>query len=171
LESQAVLIAKIIKPQGNRGEVAAEILTDFPERFKLLSEVTLSKDDAPEKHVTLTAFWFHKGRVILKFQGVDTIDAANGLRDYELAIPRQQAMCLPEGSYYQFDLIGCVAKDSSGYEYGKVVEIVETGGSPLLKIGRETGEFLIPFATPFFSRIDIQKKELICSLPEGLTDL
>jgi 16S rRNA processing protein RimM len=171
LEASTITIAKIIKPQGNRGEVGAEILTDFPDRFKWLRDVTLRKEGVPAKGLHLTSFWFHKGRVILKFEGIDSIDAANGLRDYEITLPLEQAMPLPEGTYYHFDLVGCVVRNGTGHEYGKVVEVLESAGTTLLQVNREGGDFLIPFVEPFFRRIDIQKKELICDLPAGLEDL
>ena len=167
----AVTIAKIIRPQGNRGEVAAEILTDFPERFKQVHQISLQQEEKPEVKLRLSGFWFHKGRVILKFEGIDSIQAAEGLRGYELRVPREEAVSLPEGDYYHFDLIGCAVKDSAGREYGQVVDVLETGGNTLLSIRHETGEFLVPFVEDFFPRIDVRHKELTASFPEGLTEL
>jgi 16S rRNA processing protein RimM len=167
----AVTIAKIIKPQGNRGEVAAEILTDFPERFGAVQQISLRQEGKPEVQLRLSNFWFHKGRVILQFEGIDSIQAAEGLRGYELRVPREEAVPLPEGGYYHFDLIGCIVKDGLGHEYGEVVEVLPMGESTLLSIRHQGGEFMVPFAEVFFPRIDVRNKELIASFPEGLTEL
>ena len=169
--SQLITIAKIIKAQGNRGEVAAEILTDFPERFEYLTETILQKGDEPALSLTLESSWFHKKRVILKFRGIESISAAEALRSYEIKIPRDALVPLQQGVYYQHDLVGCMIKDKHGYEFGKVAEVLDTGGNYLLKIDREKGEFLIPFAESMLVRIDLDKKELIFDLPEGLENL
>ena len=169
--SQLITIAKIIKTQGNRGEVAAEILTDFPDRFEHLTETILQKDGEPPLSLTLESFWFHKKRVILKFRGIESISAAEALRSYEIKILRDALVPLEQGVYYQHDLIDCMIKDKHGYEYGKVSEVLDTGGNYLLKIDREKGEVLIPFVESMLVRIDLDKKEMIFDLPEGLEDL
>jgi len=169
--SQLITIAKIIKAQGNRGEVAAEILTDFPDRFEHLTETILQKGDEPVISLTLESFWFHKKRVILKFRGIESISAAETLRSYEIKVLRNALVPLEQGVYYQHDLVDCMIKDRNGYQYGKVAEVLDTGGNYLLKIDREKGEFLIPFAESMLVRIDLDKKEIIFDLPEGLEDL
>jgi 16S rRNA processing protein RimM len=169
--SQLITIAKIVKAQGNRGEVAAEILTDFPDRFEHLTETILQKGVEPALSLTLESFWFHKKRVILKFRGIESISAAEALRSYEIKILRDALVPLEQGVYYQHDLVDCMIKDKHGNEYGKVAEVLDTGGHYLLKIDREKGEFLIPFAESMLVRIDLDKKEMIFDLPEGLEDL
>ena len=166
-----VVIAKIVKPQGNRGEVAAEIWTDFPDRFELVKVVLLQKWQGPPQTLKLESFWFHKERVILKFFGVDSRSAAEELRECEVKIPESQRMPLPEGIYYQHELLDCVVKDIQGRLLGKISEIVGTEGNYLLKVSRDTGDFLIPFAESVLVRASIKDKELVCDLPEGLEDL
>jgi 16S rRNA processing protein RimM len=166
-----VVIAKIVKPQGNRGEVAAEIWTDFPDRFQLVKEVLLQKWQEQPQTFKLESFWFHKKRVILKFLGVDSRSMAEGLRECEVKIPESQRMPLSEGTYYQHELLDCVVKDIQGRPLGKISEIVGTEGNYLLKVSRDTGDFLIPFAQSVLVRASIKDKELVCDLPEGLEDL
>jgi 16S rRNA processing protein RimM len=168
---EQVTIATIVKPQGNRGEVSALLLTDFPERFERLGKVLLQKEGAPDLTLHLISHWFHKGRVILEFSEIENISSADRLRGYDLVVSPDQLVPLPEGSFYHFDLVGCMVKDGSGLEYGIVQEVIENGAQRLLKVRREDGEFLIPFVEPFFVRIDVQQKEMICQLPEGLTSL
>ena len=149
----------------------AEILTDFPNRFEFVTEVFLQRNNEPPRCLILDSFWFHKQRVVLKFRGIDSMAQAEVLRDYEVKIPKSEVIPLKEGSYYQHELVDCVVKDVQGHKYGMVTDILHTGAGYLLKIDRHFGELLIPFAESIFVRIDIGKKELICSLPEGLEDL
>jgi 16S rRNA processing protein RimM len=172
-EPRFVSIAKIIKSRGNRGEVAAEPLTDFPERFKALraKEVALQRENEPPLHLVLESYWFHRNRIILKFKGVDSIAEAATLRDYELKVPRDQAVALPNGFYYQFDLLGCTVIDPKGRKYGQVTEVLEVGSNYLLKVDSGKQEILVPFVEEMLVRIDIGAKELVFSLPDGLVDL
>jgi len=169
--SRSVAIAKIIKPQGNRGEVAAEMWTDFPDRFQRIEEVQLQRGQELTQRLKLVSFWFHKGRVILKFAGVENRSAAEELRDCEVRIPDRERMPLPEGTYYQHELVDCVVKDIQGRALGTVTEIVGTDGNYLLKVSGSTGDFLIPFAQSLLVRASVRDKELVCNLPEGLEDL
>ena len=169
--TRSVAIAKIIKPQGNRGEVAAEVWTDFPDRFQLIQNVELQRSRELPRRLKLDSFWFHKGRVILKFAGVESRSAAEGLRDCEVRIPESERMPLAEGTYYQHELVDCVVKDIHGRALGTISEIVGTDGHYLLKISGSTGDFLIPFAQSLLVRASVRDKELVCNLPEGLEDL
>ena len=156
-----VVIAKIIKPQGNRGEVAAEIWTDFPERFQFVKDVLVQRPQQQPQSLQVESFWFHKNRVIIKFFGVDNRSTAEGLRDYEVTIPESQRMPLKEGVYYQDDLLNCVVKDRQGRSLGKISEVVGTEGNYLLKVSRDAGDFLIPFAQSFLVQASVKDKELV----------
>ena len=170
-ESQRISVARIVKTQGNRGEVAAEILTDFPERFQHLSAVALEKEGQAALELNLENHWFHKHRVILKFRGIDAITPAERLVGYEVTIDNSELMALQPGAYYQHDLVGCRIEDQDGVIRGKVIEVLGGPGNYLLKVSRETGDFLVPFAESYFPKIDVLNKVLICDLPEGLEDL
>jgi 16S rRNA processing protein RimM len=172
-EPRFVSIARIIKSRGNRGEVVAETLTDFPERFEALrtKEVALQRENELPLRLVLESYWFHKNRIILKFKSVNSIAEAAALRGYELKVPRDQAVALPNGSYYQFDLLGCTVTDQQGRAYGQVTEVLEMGSNYLLKVESGKQEILVPFVDEMLVRIDIKAKELVFSLPEGLVDL
>ena len=170
-ESPRICVARIVKTQGNRGEVAADILTDFPERFQHLSTVGLEKEGQAALELNLENHWFHKQRVILKFRGIDAITPAECLVGYEVTIDNSQLMALKPGSYYQHDLVGCRIDDEHGVTRGNVVEVLGAPGNYLLRVSRDTGDFLVPFAESYFPKIDVRNKVLICDLPEGLEDL
>jgi len=170
-ESPRISVARIVKTQGNRGELAAEILTDFPERFQHLSAVALEKEGQATLELNLENHWFHKRRVILKFRGIDAITPAERLVGYEVTVDNSQLMAPEPGSYYQHDLVGCRIEDEDGVTRGNVVEVLGAPGNYLLKVSRDTGDFLVPFAESYFPKIDVRNKVLICDLPEGLEDL
>ena len=170
-DSPRISVARIVKTQGNRGEVAADILTDFPERFQNLDAVVLEKEGHPALELNLENHWFHKQRVILKFEEINGITPAERLLGYEVTIGRSQLMVPPPGSYYQHDLVGCRIEDADGVTQGNIVEVLGAPGNYLLKVRGDIGDFLVPFAENYFPRIDVQNKILICDLPEGLKDL
>jgi 16S rRNA processing protein RimM len=168
---QQVLVAIIIKTQGNKGEVAADLFTDFPGRFQYLNEVHLEKDGRKGPALKLENYWLHKGRVILKFQGIDSIADAQALVGSEVKINRSELMAPTPGSYYQHDLIDCVITNSEGCVLGSVVEVLGNPGNYLLRVRRASGDFLVPFAESYLLKVDIGNKLLVCDLPEGLDKL
>lgn len=172
-EPRHISVARIIRARGNRGEVAAELLTSFPARFEALRarEVSLQKENTPRLSLVLESYWFHRRNVILKFQGIGSISEAQALKDYELQVPRDEVVPLAQGVYYQFEVLGCMVKDLRGFHYGVVKEVLEQGSSCLLKVDSGKREILIPFAEELLVRIDTKAKELVVDLPEGLVDL
>ncbi len=166
-----ISVATVIKTQGNRGELAADILTDFPERFTELRQVLLQKEGTPTRELKLDSHWFHKRRVILKFEGIDDIDSASELVGYDVCIERNQLMPLEAHRYYQHDLVGCLLQTTEGLLYGTVVEVLGGPGQYLLKVRSDAKDLLVPFADSYFQKIDVQGKLLICNLPDGLEAL
>ena len=169
--NKLVSVAKVVKPQGNKGEVAAELLTDFPQRFNHLQAVYLQKNGCSPFLLKLEKFRFHKQRIILKFFNIDDIEAAEELRGHEVRIDWENLLTLPRGCYYQFDLIDCVARDKQGRILGQVTELLEVGGNFLLNLRLDQKELLVPFAKDIVRSVDLSKKELICELPPGLENL
>ena len=167
--SDSLTIGRIQKSHGNRGELAAEILTDFPDRFQAGKELWLSDGSASQPRV-LEGSWFHKGRVILKFRGCDSITAAEALTGLWIEIPRSERRPLPPGIVYLSDLIGCVVREN-GQTVGTVEAIEETGATPVLNVRTAEGELLIPFAAEICQTVDVEKQEIQVRLPEGLQEL
>jgi 16S rRNA processing protein RimM len=171
---QFVAIARIVKPQGRRGEVAAEILTDFPERFDDERPLFLEHSDQPPDSVAVERVWMHKGRIVLKFSGIDSIDAANRLRGLHVLIRHEERTAAPIHRYYVSDLVGCrvVTEREGRRELGTVTEVEPTGGVDLLRVTRPDGrELLIPLAEAICTRIDPQGKLIVVDPPEALLDL
>lgn len=169
-----VAVARILKPQGRRGEVAAEILTDFPSRFDGLNQAFLENPGNPPEPVAVENAWLHKGRVILKFSGVDSIGDAQCLAGRHVLIPREKRAPLPAHHYYVWELRGCkVVRERDGVrrEVGTVTEVEPTGGVDLLHVATERGEVLIPLAQAICTRVDTETKTIVIDPPENLLEL
>ncbi|MFQ5696529.1 MAG: ribosome maturation factor RimM [Terriglobia bacterium] len=163
-------VARIVKTQGRRGEVAAEILTDFPEKLCARKQVWLWDGSTEPRPVPVARVWPHKSFLIFQFAGCDSISQAKELVGQEIQIPRPQAAELETGRFYEHDLVGCrVVEQGSGRELGRVRELVTTGGTPVLAVEASNGrEVLIPFAEEFCPRIAPAEKVIEVALPQGL---
>ena len=189
-----VLVAHILRPRGNKGEVAAELLTDFPERLTQLREVFLARGDSePRRHAVKTC-WLsqnHRGQAVFHFEGFSSIGDAEKLRGLDVLLPFEQRVALPAGHFFVSDLIGCsvyeAATSPSGVSssprvassapsfLGTVSDVQFTGegisGTPLLAVDTSQGELLIPLAEYICTHIDIAARRIDVVLPEGLRDL
>ena len=167
-------VAWIARPQGRRGEVAAELLSDFPERFRKLRRVFVGNPGEPPEPLDLENVWPHKGRLVLKFAGVDTIDQASRLRGRHVLIPLQERMPLPRHRYYVGDLKGCrvvVERQGVRREVGTVTDVEPTGGVDVLHVAAPQGEVLIPLAQAICVHIDPEAGEIVIDPPEDLLEL
>jgi 16S rRNA processing protein RimM len=146
-------------------------LSDYPERFKTLRTVYVKGQPYEVERV-----WYHKEQPIFKFRGVDSISAAEALKDSDVCIPASERLKLPEGEYFFSDLMGCsMVDDASGNSVGKVTGCQEVGpGIPvLLEVEVEGGSeaVLVPFAGALLKKIDVEGREIRVTLPEGLAEL
>ena len=166
----SLAIGKIQKTHGRHGEVAVDILTDFPDRFDPGSVLQLS-DGLENEERTVEASRFHKRRLILKFADCDSISAAEKLVGRWIVIPREARRPLPPGVVYLADLIGCAVRE--GEETLGVVEGLEDTGAPILLRIRmvQGGELLVPFAAEICRNVDVERREIRVELPEGLREL
>lgn len=161
-----VTVAVLGRTRGNRGEITAVPLSDKPERFEALEEVFLFGSGA---RYEVEETWFHKGGLVFKFHGVDTISAAELLSGAEVRVPADQRTPLEPGEFFQDDLLGCQVVDRrTGQTLGQVSSWADGGGSGLLVVD---GGMLIPFARSICVEIDPAAKRITVELPEGLKDL
>ena len=168
------ILARLARPQGRIGEILADILTDFPERFaerKRLFLVSSETSPEPVREVTLERHWLHKGRIVLKFAGVDSISDAEALRGLLVAVPASERAELTDGSVYIGDLIGCEVVDLNAAKPVGVVAGVDREAG-LLQVKTPGGEeALVPFAKEYLVRMDVAGKRIEMRLPEGLLNI
>lgn len=166
-------------PQGRRGEVAAELHTSFPERFAERRELSALAVDGSRRELQVEEHWFHKGHVVLKFAGVDSISDAEQLAGMELQIPQDQRAELEEGAAYVSDLIGCEVLVLAAGELASIGAVSNVqfgaGEAPLLvvkgKSGEREQEYLVPYAKEFLKLTDFERRRIEMQLPEGLLEL
>ena len=164
---ELVIIGRVVKPQGRRGEVLVHSLSDRPERFPTLEKAVLTGSGGERREVRVTSSWPHKGRHVLKLEGVDSIDEAECLRGSELGIAEDELAPLPEGSFYHYQLKGLQVSDGDGVALGVVEDVMETGaGAPVLVVNGSAGETLVPLADEFVKTIDLPGSKMIIARPE-----
>ncbi|UWZ86870.1 ribosome maturation factor RimM [Occallatibacter riparius] len=173
-----VWLARVRKPQGRKGEVFAEILTDFPEKFAERKRLWLLSERpgaAPSREMELIHHWPHKGGIVLHFAGIDSISAAETLAGLIVAVPHSERAALAEDEVHIADLIDCTLIDVSAdppISVGKIENVDRTAGpTPLLIVKSAKGEVLVPFAKSYLRKVDIENQRVEMALPEGLVDL
>ncbi|MFQ5593523.1 MAG: ribosome maturation factor RimM [Anaerolineae bacterium] len=165
-EPRFIAVGQVVKPHGVRGEVAVEMLTDFPGRFALLETVFLSQDNP--RPVPLESVRFHKGRALLKLDGYDDRTAVERLRGELILVPIDEAMPLEPDQYYQDDLIGLGVWTTDEEYLGQVVEILETGANDVFIVHGDRGEILLPAIADVVQWIDLEENRMVVELLEGL---
>ena len=191
-----VLVARILKARGNKGEVAAELLTDFPERLTRLREVFVGRAEGKDepRRMALKSCWLsqnHRGQAVFHFEGVESISEAEKFRGLEVLLPFEERVTLPVGQYFVADLIGCSVFESPAARpmvtsspcslaeapshLGTVRDVQFPGeeffGTPLLEVETSQGEILIPLAVDICTKIDTAARRIDVVLPDGLRDL
>lgn len=167
-----ISVAQIVKVRGLRGEVVADLLTDFPDRFEHLESVVGIAPDEARRSLQIEEHWFHGDRIVFKFAGFDTIDEAKELVNYQLAVPAEDRVELPNDSFYEWELVGCRVETIDGSQVGEVKDIMHTGGVEILTVVDEGGrERLIPMANEIIVEINVEKKLIRIDPPEGLLEL
>ena len=187
-------VARIIRPRGNKGEVLAELFTDFPARLSSRLQIFLRQAQSEPRAIGLQNFWVdrnHPEHGIFHFEGCSSIDAAEKFRGLEVLIPIADRVKLPAGRYFVSDLIGCsvfenpvaeaklsspaCAMEEAPRLVGTVQDVYFPGegiaGTPLLQVQTAAGELLVPLAEDICRSIDVAARRIDVTLPEGLNDL
>jgi 16S rRNA processing protein RimM len=183
-QGEWTVLAHLLRPQGRKGELLADLLTDFPERFADRQGIALRKPDGSTQPTTIESHWLpvgkNAGRVVLKFVGIDSINDAERFNNLEVVIPTEQRVELDDDSEYIADLLGCTLIDGE-HTVGVIEDVhfpTNTAGvrleeaAPLLVVLSPNGdEILIPFAKAWILTIDVPGKRIEMRLPEGLLEI
>ena len=171
-DADDIVIARVARARGIRGEVACDLETDFPERFESLERATLWMADDRRLSFAVEDAWFHKGRVILKFEGVDTMTDAERLVGGRLVISEADLLMLEEDEFYEHHLIGSEVVAAGRGQLGVVRRLLRTGGADLLVVEAGDGrELLIPFVDDICTEVDVEARRITVNPPEGLLEL
>lgn len=170
MDQDLVAIAKIVKTRGLRGETVADILTDFPERFEETENVVAVFPNGERLELKIEEFRFQKGRILLQFEGYNSLEKAENLRNAEICIPEDEAVELEEDEFFDWQLENCEVETIDGEKLGKVKELMRTGGTEILVVQGKTKEYLIPFAETICTEVDVENKLIKVDPPEGLLE-
>ena len=170
MREDLVAIAKIAKTRGLRGELVADVLTDFPERFDNLEKVFAVYPNGKTAELEIEKFWFQKRRIVFKFAGFDSIEASETLRNCEISVSEDEIVELETDEFYDWQLQGCAVETIAGEKLGAVKEVLRTGGTEILVVAGETKEYLIPFAEKICTEVDIENRLIKVDAPDGLLE-
>jgi len=169
--SELIAVARAVKTRGLRGEIVADLLTDFPERFAQLEKLIAVWPNGSRQSLRIEESWLHGKRLVLKFAGYDSVEAAKPLIGCELAVPAAERVELPGDQFYTWELIGCRVETIKGEDLGVVRDVTVTGGPEILMIDGHDRELLIPMAEDICVEIDVERKLIRVDPPEGLLEL
>jgi 16S rRNA processing protein RimM len=168
---ELAVVGRIARAHGNRGQVIVNLETDFPEaRFRPGAEMFVRRRGIVAG-VKLASVRFQRGRPVVAFDGIETMDDAATLAGLELRVPIEQLLPLPAGSYYHHDLVGCRVETADGCLVGTVRGVEGPAGRSLLVIEGPAGETLVPLAEAICTLVDPTGKRIVIEPPQGLLDL
>jgi len=172
-----ITLARVVKTQGRHGEVAAEMHSDVPGRVAAgMKLFALPEEQNARRELEVEDLWPHKGLVVLKFRGVDSMNDAELLIGSELQVPRAERAALEPGWNYVSDLIGCTVLDHAR-EIGRIEDVhFGAGEAPLLIVANGAGgaageKFDVPFAEAYLEGVDTAQRQVRMNLPEGLLEI
>jgi len=167
-----VLVARAVRTRGLKGELIADLLTDFPERFDTTGKLLGVSPGGEVTELELENHWFQNDRIVLKFVDHDTIESAQELVGYEFGVPAADRVKLTEGEFYDWELEGCLVENQDGARIGEVREIMRTGGVEILAVKVDgQNDILIPMAGSIVLQIDVERKRIVVDPPDGLLEL
>jgi len=168
-----ITLARVVKTQGRRGEVAVEVHSDVPDRFEEgMRLYALDRAGESRRQLEIEDLWQHKQLLVLKFRGVDSLGDAETLRGAELQVPRAERATLEQGWNYVSDLVGCAVFDQ-GTRIGRIEDVqAGAGEAPLLIVASGAGAKLeIPFAEAYLEGVDVSRREVRMRLPPGMLEI
>jgi 16S rRNA processing protein RimM len=164
-------VGRVVRAHGLGGDVAIRLETDVAACVAPGRVLTVGREGAPGRRLLVQGSRVEGDRARVKFGGVETREEAEALVGAVLGILRQEAPPLPEGSFYQADLVGLRVQTEAGEPLGAVVGVLDTGGVDVLVIRRGRGEWLLPAARAFVVAVDLAGKRLVVRVPKGLADV
>lgn len=170
---ELVIVARAVKTRGLKGELVAELLTDFPDRFADISSLIAVSPEGDRKAVELENHWFQQGRIVLKFAGFDSIEDAKELVGFDFTVLEGERVNLQEGYFYDWELEGCLVESDDGTPVGTVKEVMRLGGEieMLAVVDTDGVTRLIPLVESIVRDVDVSKRKIRIDPPPGLLEL
>lgn len=168
---EMALVGVVARTHGRRGEVVVRPETDFPEeRFRAGGTLFVERAGEPAA-ARIRAAWFHRGRPVVAFEGVETLGEAEGLRGAELRVPEAALWPLPADTWYEHELAGCAVRTVGGEEVGTVGGVEGPAGARRLIVRQAGGEVDVPFVAGICVSVDAGAGSIVIDPPDGLLDV
>ena len=169
-EDDLLLIGRIARTHGNRGQVIVNLETDFPdERFTVGRVVLVGAADGPVAR-RIESVRFHQGRPIVGLEGVASMNEAEALAGADIWLRASDVAALPAGTFYRHDLVGCEVRDVRGVVVGRVTAVEGPLERSCLVVDGAGGEILIPLVGEICVRVAPAERVIVVDPPEGLLD-
>jgi len=166
-----LLIGRVARAHGNRGQVIVNLETDFAEdRFQVGRVVRVGTADRAVPRA-IVSVRFHQGRPVVAFEGIDTMNDAEALAGAELWVPESSLEPLPPETFYRHELVGCEVRRTSGESVGRVIAVEGTLDRSRLVVEGKRGEVLIPLTAPICMKVDPAARVIVIDPPEGLLEI
>jgi len=169
--SELLLVGRVARAHGNKGQVIVNPETDFPQQRFAAGNVLVVEQAGKTVERRILSLRFHAGRPIVALDGIATMNDAEALAGAELKVPASSLPPLPDNTYYRHDLVGCAVKDAAGHVLGRVTDVEGPIERSLLVVGDGRRELMIPMVEGFIVSIDGEAREIRVELPEGLADV
>ena len=166
---ELVLVGRVARAHGNKGQVIVNLDTDFAERRFRPGETLLVGPELTARRIR--EMRFHQGRPVIALEGVETMNDAEALAGAELKAAAVPADALPAGTFFHYDLIGCDVVDRRGETIGRVAAVEGTMEMSRLVVAGGRGEVLVPLVAAMCVEIDVAARRIVTDLPEGLVEL
>ena len=169
-EPRFLVVGRILRAHGVRGELRVEVLTELPERLTWLERVYLSRDPDDETPVAteVTNVRFHKGQALVTLAGTASREAAEALRSTYLLVPIAEAIPLEDDEYYYYQLEGLEVVSDEGERLGVIREVLETGANQVFIVDGAAGELLLPNTEEVVLAVDLEAGRMTVHLLAGL---
>jgi 16S rRNA processing protein RimM len=166
-----VLVGRVARPHGLRGQVIVNPETDFVEERFRNGAVFRTRSARGDEQLTVTSARVQNGRPVIGFDGFSSIEDVERLAGLELRVPEEELQPLDVGVYYHHQLIGCAVETVTGERIGDVVRVNGGAGGSVLEVEGPRGEVLIPLAVEICVEIDVERKRIRIAPPDGLLDV
>lgn len=167
---EPVLVGRIRRPHGVRGEVLVEVLSDVRDRFRAGRRLAFVTAAGERGELEVVAVRGHGDGLLLRLAGCEDRDRAETLRGARLEVAAADSPRPPEGAYYYYEIVGCSCRDRRAGELGEVTAVIEDGGGLLLEVVRPGGSLLVPFVRAYLIAFDRAQRRIELALPEGLIE-
>jgi len=165
-----VVVGRVTGVRGLKGDLVVEVLSDVPGRLDAGARLAMVLPQGGRREAQVVSATEHPRGAVLRLRGIEDRDAALALRGATFEIPRPAAPERAAGTYFEYELIGCVCVDRSAGELGVLEDVIENGGGQLLRIVGARGVLLVPFVESFLEQVDVAARRIALRLPDGLVE-